>query len=286
MFTALAEVDFIGLTGRTANTAASFRDMILNLTKMVEYLSVTELTEKVIELTEYIKQLKLEGTIESQSRIENIEEFITVTQEHEKHNEDKSLVGFLTELALVADIDSFDDDSDKGEAVTMMTLHSAKGLEFPYVFLVGMEEGIFPHSRSLYDNDEMEEERRLAYVGITRAEKVLWMTRAKTRSLYGRTGMNLPSRFFEEISDELKEVIGKSPTVSVRQVTRSHHIKAQGADTSLSWNVGEKVTHGAWGTGTIVAVKGEGDNLELNIAFPSPVGIKKLLAKFAPIQKL
>ena len=286
MFTALAEADFMGLTGKTANAVAEFKEMIDNLSNMVEYLSVTELTEMVIEKTEYVKQLKLEGSIEAQSRIENIEELLSVTQEHENKNEDKSLVGFLTELALVADIDAVDKDGEKVEGVTMMTLHSAKGLEFPFVFLMGMEEGTFPHSRSLFDVEEMEEERRLAYVGITRAENCLYMTRARMRTLYGRSSMNAPSRFIEEIAEDLIEEVGKAPTISVRQVTRPHHIKAQGADISLSWTVGEKVSHGKWGTGTIVAVKGEGDDLELNIAFPSPVGIKKLLAKFAPINKI
>lgn len=139
---------------------------------MVEYLSVTELTEKILEMSQYRDEMQKENTIESRARLENIEEFLSVTMEFEKNNEDKTLVSFLTDLALIADIDSMnDDEEDQSDAVTLMTMHSAKGLEFPVVFIVGMEEGVFPHSRAFMDNEELEEERRLAYVGITRAEE-------------------------------------------------------------------------------------------------------------------
>ena len=140
--------------------------------------------------------------------LENIDEFLSVTKAFEENNEDKSLVGFLTDLALVADIDQLDEKNEESQdAVTLMTLHSAKGLEFPVVFLLGLEEGVFPHSRSLMDEEEMEEERRLAYVGITRAEKELFLTNAQMRTLYGRTSMNPVSRFIREIPEEL---IGRS----------------------------------------------------------------------------
>src|SRR5262249_6769094 len=140
---------------------------------------------------------------------ENIEEFLSVTQEFEKRNEDKSLVAFLTDLALIADIDSMNNDEEEGgDAVILMTMHSAKGLEFPVVFIIGMEERVFPGNRAFLDNEEMEEERRLAYVGITRAEKKLYLTCARSRLLYGRTNSNAPSRFLEEIPNQLKEVSG------------------------------------------------------------------------------
>ena len=180
--------------------------MIESLHRMVEYLSVTELTEQILELSKYRIELDNEKTLESRSRLENIDEFLSVTQEFEKNNEDKTLVSFLTDLALIADIDSVNDDPEEEEDnVILMTMHSAKGLEFPVVFIIGMEEGVFPHSRSFTDNDELEEERRLAYVGITRAEKQLFLSCAQMRTLFGRTTANKPSRFLEEIPDELKE---------------------------------------------------------------------------------
>jgi len=183
-----------------------------------------------------------------------------------------------------------------------MTLHSAKGLEFPVVFLIGLEEGVFPHSRSLVEEAEMEEERRLAYVGITRAEKHLYLTNAQMRTLFGRTNMNPPSRFVKEIPEDLLEGImpqnrrstgssnkGSSPSYNrPPQPGRKAVIRPATTTTGgegIGWSVGDKAAHGKWGVGTVVSVKGEGDSKELDIAFPSPVGIKRLLAKFAPIQK-
>ena len=207
IFALLEQLDWLELTGRARTALREFRDIIDNLTRMVEYLSVTELTEKILEMSGYRDELKRENTLESKARLENIDEFLSVTQEFEKRNEDKSLISFLTDLALIADIDSMDKDEPEGgikDAVVLMTMHSAKGLEFPIVFIIGMEEGLFPHSRTLMDNDELEEERRLAYVGITRAEQRLYMTCARSRTLYGRTSMNMPSRFLKEVPDELK----------------------------------------------------------------------------------
>ncbi|WP_260440190.1 DNA helicase PcrA, partial [Cohnella lubricantis] len=198
----------LGLTARATTALSGFRYLIANLTAMVEYLSVTELTEKMLEMTEYRLELQRENTLESKARLENIDEFLSVTQEFEKRSDDKSLVAFLTDLALIADIDSMNDSPEEGgDAVVLMTMHSAKGLEFPVVFIVGMEEGVFPGSRAFLDNEEMEEERRLAYVGITRAEQKLYLTCARMRLLYGRTNSNAPSRFLQEIPSELKEAV-------------------------------------------------------------------------------
>ncbi|MGP4080068.1 DNA helicase PcrA [Pseudalkalibacillus sp. R45] len=296
---ALGEVELMGLSARFVNALTEFRDQVMNWSKMQEYLSVTELTEEVLEKTGYKDALKKEKTIESQSRLENLDEFLSVTQEFEKQNEDKSLIAFLTDLALIADIDKMDDDEEdkKKDGVVLMTLHSAKGLEFPVVFLMGLEEGIFPHSRSLFDDDEMEEERRLAYVGITRAEEELFLTNAKMRTLYGKTTMNAPSRFINEIPDEIVESLNEEqetlpwqktsnqmPTAGApRQSHRTAPARKSGA--SLDWSVGDKAKHGKWGVGTVVSTKGKGDSLELDIAFPQPTGIKRLLAKFAPIEK-
>jgi DNA helicase II / ATP-dependent DNA helicase PcrA len=300
----LDSVELMGLSPKITKAVAEFRDLVRGYTQMQEYLSVTELVEEVLDKTGYRDMLKAENTIESQSRLENIEEFLSVTKNFEEASEDKSLVGFLTDLALVADIDKLDDDGGQADAVVLMTLHSAKGLEFPIVFLIGLEEGVFPHSRSLMEEVEMEEERRLMYVGVTRAEQQLFITNAQMRTLYGRTNMNAPSRFIKEIPVELLEGMDlvkpksrlasstsgstlqsqKQPFASRRPSLRPT-VKATGGEDE-GWKVGDKAQHGKWGIGTVVSVKGEGEGMELDIAFPSPTGIKRLLAKFAPITKV
>ncbi|MGG0889917.1 DNA helicase PcrA [Cytobacillus horneckiae] len=299
MFEALESIELIGLSPKITKSASEFRDLVKNYTQMQEYLSVTELVEEILDKSGYREMLKAEKSIEAQSRLENLDEFLSVTKNFEDGSEDKSLVAFLTDLALVADIDKLDDDGEKADAVVLMTLHSAKGLEFPIVFLMGMEEGVFPHSRSLMEEAEMEEERRLAYVGITRAEKELYITNAQMRTLFGRTNMNPPSRFIKEIPEDLIEGVepassgrGDSPFGSSshsrmqnrRKAVVRPSIESTGGD-DVSWAVGDKAVHGKWGTGTVVSVKGSGEGTELDIAFPKPVGIKRLLAKFAPITK-
>ncbi|MFD0714998.1 DNA helicase PcrA [Paenibacillus sp. GCM10027626] len=337
LYALLDELDWLDVTGRARTALQEFRTMVDQLTRMTEYLSVTELTEKLLEMSGYREELHRENTLESKARIENIDEFLSVTQEFEKRNDDKSLVAFLTDLALIADIDSMDKEEPEGgakDAVILMTMHSAKGLEFPVVFIIGMEEGIFPHSRALMDNEELEEERRLAYVGITRAEEQLFMTSARVRTLFGRTNSNMPSRFLKEVPDEVKEDVSGaqaigggrfsggsyggggrsgdgagigfrgtnrqgssvpsfarngSPGGTVR-VSSPHDAARAGAaaagGSARDFNVSDKVQHGKWGIGTIVSVKGTGNDTELQIAFPAPVGIKKLLASFAPITKV
>jgi DNA helicase-2/ATP-dependent DNA helicase PcrA len=256
--------------------------------------------------------------------LENIEEFLSVTQEFENRNDDKSLLSFLTDLALIADIDLMGQDPVKvdDDAVVLMTMHSAKGLEFPIVFIAGLEEGVFPHSRTFLDNEEMEEERRLAYVGITRAEEQLFLTCARMRTLFGRTTSNAPSRFLTEIPEELKELsfrakesyggmggrssfntgqprpfgqgsFGQSAGPSYGQASGSASkpvtstpLIAGTVNAVTDFKNGDKVNHNKWGTGVVVAVKGSGEDMELNIAFPAPVGVKRLLAKFAPITKV
>lgn len=294
------EVDFTGVSKKAANALAQFGELILNLQQQQEFLTATDMVEQVLERTGYEEMLKNEQSLEAQSRLENLEEFKTVTQEFEKTAEDKTLVAFLTDLALIADIDRVDEEENaEDEKITLMTLHSAKGLEFPVVFLIGMEENVFPHNRSMLDEEEMEEERRLAYVGITRAEKELYLTNARMRTLYGRTNTNPMSRFINEIPKELIEGMeeateslfgfGRSINI-VDEEKRTPKRRAQrierepGAETK-EWNPGEKVNHKKWGTGTVVRVQGEGEKMELDIAFPAPIGIKRLLAAFAPITK-
>ncbi len=307
IFKALEDIDLIGLSPKITKAVKEFRDLIKGYEQMQEYLSVTELVEEVLEKTGYMEMLKEEKSLEAQSRIENLEEFLSVTKNFEENNEDKSLVAFLTDLALVADIDSLDEEGTPQDAVTLMTLHSAKGLEFPVVFLLGLEEGVFPHSRSLMDEEEMEEERRLAYVGITRAEEELYITNAQMRTLFGRTNFNQVSRFISEIPEELLEDVGAerkknmpsfmsgsrgaSTLGTPQSIRRQAEIRSVSAPVStggdeIAWNVGDKAEHKKWGIGTVVSVKGEGEGKELDIAFPSPIGIKRLLAKFAPIQKV
>ncbi|WP_433617631.1 DNA helicase PcrA [Paenibacillus cellulositrophicus] len=333
IFRVLEFVDDLGFAGRTRNALVEFYDMISALYQMVEYLSVTELTEKMLEMTQYRIDLQRENTIESRSRLENIDEFLSVTMEFEKNNEDKSLVAFLTDLALIADIDSMNDsEEDRADAVVLMTMHSAKGLEFPVVFIIGMEEGVFPHSRAFQDNEELEEERRLAYVGITRAEQQLFLSCAQMRTLFGRTTANPPSRFLDEIPEELKEdtvvardryrrggniggsyggrgfgsggsnfgrsaapssqsgstatSVGRESRVTVTTSTPAKMAAAGSTSDLTALKAGDKVSHGKWGIGTVVSVKGSGNDTELQIAFPAPVGVKRLLAGFAPITKV
>src|SRR5699024_6370796 len=253
--------------------------------------------EAILERTGYEEMLKNERSLESQSRLENLEEFKTVTKDFEKDAEDKTLIAFLTDLALIADIDRVDEEeADSEPKVTLMTLHAAKGLEFPVIFLVGMEENVFPHSRSMFDDEEMEEERRLAYVGITRAEQELYLTHAKMRTLYGRTNMNPNSLFINEIPEELVDGIEQARVMmygsSEKTADRSSQPKRRAgrmqqttSAESQTWSPGDKAEHKKWGVGTVVKVQGEGESMELDIAFPAPTGIKRLLAKFAPITK-
>ena len=190
--------------GKAAQAVFDFANLILNLRERLDELTVTELVELVLERTGYTEQLVAQATLESQARIENIEEFLSVTKNFDEDSENDTeetgldrLSRFLNDLALIADTD---DGNQESSEVTLMTLHAAKGLEFPVVFIIGMEENVFPLSRAAEDEDELEEERRLAYVGITRAEKVLFLTNANSRLLYGKTNYNRPTRFLNEIS--------------------------------------------------------------------------------------
>ncbi|MFC3039749.1 DNA helicase PcrA [Virgibacillus xinjiangensis] len=295
---AVKEVDFTGVSKKAANALAGFGNLIDTLSKQQEFLTATDMVEAVLERTGYVEMLKSERTIEAQSRLENLEEFMTVTKDFEETAEDKTLIAFLTDLALVADIDNMDEEEEDQEPkITLMTLHAAKGLEFPVVFLIGLEENVFPHSRSMFDEEEMQEERRLAYVGITRAEQELYLTHAKMRTLYGRTNMNPVSRFINEIPDELVDGMEQAkqqmfggmakpkkdwPAPAKRKAEKIQ--KTTGAE-SQTWAPGDKASHKKWGTGTVVKVQGEGEAMELDIAFPAPVGVKRVLAKFAPITK-
>ncbi|MGO3371980.1 DNA helicase PcrA [Pseudolactococcus laudensis] len=321
---AARDVTLSSLKGKAASELFNLAHILLNLADDVDQFTITELVEKVLDKTTYKKALEIQTTsLEAQNRLENIEEFLTVTKsfddkEAENAVEDETgldkLSRFLNDLSLVADTDSYDETSQ----VTLMTLHAAKGLEFPVVFLVGMEEGVFPLSRQAEDEDELEEERRLAYVGITRAEEVLYMTNASSRMLFGRSSYNQPSRFLREIDDELLTYTGqarkantsfnatyKSSSTSSRSqfgsgVSLADAIKGQKSAVSSTgsvsarqgatekpvgnWSIGDTAHHKKWGDGTVLDVSGTGSNMELKIAFPE-VGLKRLLAQMAPIEK-
>ena len=210
---ASANIMLSPIKGKAAQGVYDFANMILNLRDQLDGLSITEAVEAVLDKSGYLDALSMQQTLESQARIENIEEFMSVTKNFDETNTDGTedetgidrLGRFLNDLALIADTD--DGDMEAAE-VTLMTLHAAKGLEFPVVFLIGLEEGVFPLSRASEEPDELEEERRLAYVGITRAEEILFLTNANTRTLFGKTSYNRPSRFLREISDDLLQYQG------------------------------------------------------------------------------
>ncbi len=301
---AAQNVDLANIGGKAGQQLGAFGEMIQEVTQMIPYLTVTELTKEVLDRSGYLEDLKIQITLEAQARIENLEEFLTVTQEFDKQFEqqneedadapEEKLTVFLNDLALVSDIDNLEEDASQ---VTLMTLHAAKGLEFPVVFLIGLEEGVFPLSRALMEESELEEERRLAYVGITRAEEALYLTNAFSRTLYGRTQYNRPSRFVEEIDQELLEIEGMRPTpkktpVFAKKTAYSYKqpetavvpSKSATGGENNSWKPGDKVKHKKWGLGTVVRVSGTSKDLELDVAFPSQ-GVKRLLAAFAPIEK-
>ena len=310
--------------GKAAQAVFDFANLILNLHEQLDELTVTELVELVLERTGYTEQLVAQATLESQARIENIEEFLSVTKNFDEDSENDTeetgldrLSRFLNDLALIADTDDGDQESSE---VTLMTLHAAKGLEFPVVFIIGMEENVFPLSRAAEDEDELEEERRLAYVGITRAEKVLFLTNANSRLLYGKTNYNRPTRFLNEISSSLLDYQGlarpantsfKASYVNGKAVQFGQGMslaqalqerKRQAAPSSISssqlpfgknvaanqptidWAIGDIAHHKKWGDGTVLEVSGSDSSQELKINFPE-VGLKKLLASVAPIEK-
>lgn len=279
--------EIAGIPSKALKQCRLLVELLANLRQQVQFLSVTEITLEVLAQTGYKVELEAEDTVESRTRLENLQEFITVTKEYDKqHGEEGGLEDFLSTISLVTDMDRHDPQSDQ---IVLMTLHSAKGLEFPVVFLTGMEEGVFPHSRALYDQEELEEERRLAYVGITRAEEQLYITHCWERTLFGRTNLNQKSRFLEEIPVNL--TAGQATPKKQPGSGTGAGLGNKGNSSTLtpgqvkSFLLGDKVRHVKWGEGVIVKVKGEGDNAEISVAFPSQ-GIKTLIAQYAPLEKV
>ncbi|WP_278955634.1 DNA helicase PcrA [Lactobacillus apis] len=301
----------INISGISTRAAAKMSDFGAKLRDAIEYAkdhSVTGLTEKILQDFGYTDALKAEHTIEAETRLENLDEFLSVTKrfddQYEPEEDDaNALSDFLAEVSLLSDQDDLENNDDQ---VALMTLHAAKGLEFPVVFLVGMEDGLFPLSRALLEDDQLEEERRLAYVGITRAKEKLFLTNAYSRMMFGRMQNNPPSRFLEEIDvddldmqNSVPEGVGNAdfqvqtaPFANVDERARAqvYTPKAKPAGGAIGaekkgWNVGDQVEHKAWGHGVVTKVNGEGEDMELDIAFPNK-GIKRLLAAFAPIKKV
>ena len=265
----------------------AFKELILDMIKAQDNLSLTEFIDYVIDKSGMKESLTSEKSLENDLRLDNLEEFKSVTASFEERTGSVNLSDFLEEISLVADISEHKEEKD---AVTLMTIHSAKGLEFDCVFLCGMEEGIFPHQNSFESDAEIEEERRLCYVGITRARKVLYLTNAHSRILYGREQVNPPSRFIKEIDKDLLDVkvksmglehlrsknVGKIPTFS----SKSSFYNNDGE--SLEFKVGDHLMHSLYGRGTIVAM----DNTFYTVAFSSRFGIKKIMKNFKGIRKV
>lgn len=283
--------DVLSASDQVPGLSSRFRDKLEELAVLIfDFISqankkpVADLIEQVMIKTGYMTELEEERTPQAQSRLDNLRELLTVAKDFTTTGQEDTLENFLGHVSLVSDID---DAKFGGEIVTLMTLHSAKGLEFPVVFLAGMEEGIFPHARTLMNETELEEERRLCYVGITRAKERLVMTSTRMRSIYGNTVMYPPSRFLNEIPRELLQPIRRNHVSSDAAAVRSKPV-VQPAKTEQrcgDFKAGQKVNHPKWGIGTVVEVKGEGDKTEIKVAFPQE-GIRNLLAKYAPLTQV
>lgn len=297
LFEALSSTDEIPVTKRARTSLENFAAMIFDLLNDIEGKDVLSLIETVIKQTGYGDMLDKEAEHDPQgeSRKENVGEFLSVAKDYMDSNPDGNLQDFLENVALVSDVDDFESSDSK---VTLMTLHAAKGLEFPVVFLTGLDEGLFPHSRTLLDPAQVEEERRLAYVGITRAERQLYVTNAITRTMYGRISAYMPSRFLAEIPPQLmedyhrKSAMPQSRTTAVpgkqrvsiltKPVASSLPKKHAVTDTFAK---GDKVRHKIWGIGTVLDVIGEGPNMHIKIQFPTK-GVRQVVVKYAPLDKI
>ena len=282
------------LGGRASLALTNFVSLIMALHVLVEAnTKPSKILEAVLEQSGMLAELQASTDPQDESRVENLEELVAVSMEYEETSIDDlpegseiSLAGFLEQVSLVADSDEIPEGEDHGGVITLMTLHTAKGLEFPTVFLTGMEDGIFPHSRTLGERDELEEERRLAYVGLTRAQERLYLTRAEYRSAWGSPNYNPPSRFLQEIPDQLIE--WRTRTFATRpKFVSAPPPRATGkkSTNSISLAIGDRVSHDTFGLGTVVQISGEGDRAEATINF-GQLGEKRLLLRYAPVEKL
>jgi DNA helicase-2/ATP-dependent DNA helicase PcrA len=285
--------DVPGLAARSAAAITGFNELIDELREQAQADGpVAELVEAILDRTGYQASLEESPDLQDATRVENLQEMVSVAREFDGSSPDGTLADFLERVALVADADEIPDGEDHGGMVTLMTLHTAKGLEFPVVFLTGMEEEVFPHQRSLTDPRELEEERRLAYVGITRAEERLYLTRAASRNWWGRPSYHTPSRFLSEIPAALIEWKRDAQAVAAASTSASARVASRPGVASVGnrsvpvLSPGDRVTHDKFGLGTVVSADGHGDNAEAKIDFGGDYGVKHLVLRYAPLQKL
>jgi DNA helicase-2/ATP-dependent DNA helicase PcrA len=287
---------------KAAQGALGFVVAIEEARRLAEQGPITPVLMHLMNASGYLAALREEHSVDAESRKENLQELLNVTREYDNAAEGAPSLGeFLESVALVSDVDSL---VDEGEAVTLMTLHSAKGLEFPVVFLVGMEEGVFPHSRSMNSDSELEEERRLCYVGMTRAKEELHLCHAARRALWGQANFNRPSRFLDDLPHELVSVRGVSPPTpyASRQVQQGRDGSYRTIETrpappppgsdgplrSPTWvspfEVGQRVRHATFGIGVVVACNPIREDAEVTVAFPGVTGVKKLVQRVAKLE--
>jgi DNA helicase-2/ATP-dependent DNA helicase PcrA len=289
-----------GIAARSASAIKEFVDMLDELRVLAATTTPAEVMEAALLKSGLLAELEASIDPQDESRVENLRELVTVSREFEEANPEGTLADFLEQVALVADADSIPSgDEEHGGVVTLMTLHTAKGLEFPVVFLTGLEDGVFPHMRSLSDPRELEEERRLAYVGITRARQRLYLTRSMQRSTWGAPSYNPPSRFLEEVPDELVDWKRAEPpkyspsTGSYRASSSPAALRGMPARATGPGNrpipvlkAGDRVSHDTFGLGTVVSTSGLGDNAQAKVDFGSATGSKSFVLRYAPLEKL
>ncbi len=282
--------DAPGMAARSAKAIASFNELMNGLrAEAGAGLPVADLAEMILDKSGYLAELEESTDLQDASRIENLNELVSVAREFDAQRPDGTLTDFLEQVSLVADADEIPDGAEHGGLVTLMTLHTAKGLEFPVVFLTGMEEHVFPHQRSMTDDKELEEERRLAYVGITRAERRLYLTRAVARAWWGRPEFHKQSRFLDEIPAQLVEWRRDERAAVApagERLAQRPGVRTPGNRRVPALSPGDKVTHDAYGLGTVLSVEGRGDDPEAKIDFGGDYGIKHLVLRYAPIEKL
>jgi DNA helicase-2/ATP-dependent DNA helicase PcrA len=287
--------------GIAPRSAAAIKDFVALMTELRgvatgEGNGPGAVLEAVIDRTGYLRELEASDDPQDESRVDNVRELVSVAREYEQTRGDAgaTLEDFLEQVALVADADAIPDADGNGGVVTLMTLHTAKGLEFPVVFLTGMEDGVFPHLRTLGDPQELEEERRLAYVGITRARRRLFVSRAVTRSAWGQPSYNPASRFLDEVPEDLIDWERSEPRrqppaqarVAATALARGTLKGGAGNRPIPVLDLGDKVNHDAFGLGTVVAVRGEAEKAQAQIDFGADIGPKWLLLRYAPLEKL
>jgi DNA helicase-2/ATP-dependent DNA helicase PcrA len=282
--------DAPGLVTRSLTAIQGFVAMLDELIALADGSAPGDVVEAVLDRTGYVEELRASSDPQDEGRVENLEQLVSVAREFEETRPEGTLGDFLEQVALVADADQVPDRDGSDGVVTLMTLHTAKGLEFPVVFLTGLEDGVFPHMRSLSDPKELEEERRLAYVGITRAEQRLYLSRSAVRSAWGTPSYNPGSRFLDDLPAELLDwtgAVGVSPSeAAITRANRRGRSAGPGLRPVPSLHPGDRVTHDAFGMGLVVTVRGAAESAEAEVDFGDEVGRKRLLLRYAPVVKL